>query len=113
MVVIEGLKDGPVKGDVCILTLYGEESVIEHFEDKALLVGKWKALEQHGRIVDLDNCMYSNCPHFGKTSCTLTIICGIWKCTMELEGKTFAIATSTTGTGPITGFVGNGTGASK
>lgn len=56
MVVIEGLKDGPVKGEVCRLTLYGDGDVIEHFDDKSLplLVGKWKTLEPHGRIVDLD-----------------------------------------------------------
>lgn len=61
----------------------------------------------------MSNCMFSNCPHYGKTSCTYTVIDGIWKCTRELDGKTLVIRTSTTGTGPITGFVGNGTEVNK
>ena len=48
MIVIEGLKDGPVKGKSCILTLFAEGGVIQHFEDKSVIVGKWKVLETHG-----------------------------------------------------------------
>ena len=54
MIVIKGLKYGPVKGEVCRHMLYGEGGVIEHFNDKSLLVGKWKALEPHGELIDKD-----------------------------------------------------------
>lgn len=43
----------------------------------------------------MNNCMYSNCPHFGKTSCTFTAIGGTWKCTRELKGKTITVSAST------------------
>lgn len=54
MIVIEGVKDIPVKDEMCRLTLYGEGGVIQHFEDKAVIVGNWKALEPHGRLIDAD-----------------------------------------------------------
>ena len=67
MIVIEGLKDGPVKGKSCILTLFGEGGVIQHFEDKALLVGKWKVLKTHGRLIDADEFKASiHMNHLGK-----------------------------------------------
>lgn len=49
----------------------------------------------------MSKCYYFNCPHYGKSSCTHTIVDGIWKCTRELDGKTLILSTSTTGTGKI------------
>lgn len=46
----------------------------------------------------MSNCQYYNCPHYGKTSCAFTTVNGVWKCTRELEGKTFVISTNTTQT---------------
>ena len=55
MVVIEGLKNGPVKGEVCTLTIYGEGGVIQHFEDKSVIVGKWHSVRDMGqRFVDVN-----------------------------------------------------------
>lgn len=54
MIIIEGLKNGPVEGEMCILTLYGEGGAIQHFEDKAVIIGKWKALEPHGELIERD-----------------------------------------------------------
>ena len=42
------------KGNPCRLTLYAEGGAIQHLEDKSVIVGKWKALEPHGRLIDAD-----------------------------------------------------------
>ena len=54
------------------------------------------------------NC--ENCPYLlTATGCGLIYINGTPYCKRELDGKTITVGSSTTGTGPITGFVGNGT----
>gem|GEM_PF-6159868 len=57
----------------------------------------------------MSNCQYSNCPHYGKTSCAFTTVNGTWKCTKVLDGKTFKIRTSTTGTVSTTKEKSDGT----
>lgn len=52
MIVIEGLKDGPVEGMAIALVLDGNGDV---YTEDLCKVGKWKALEPHERLIDADN----------------------------------------------------------
>lgn len=54
MIVIEKLKEHPVDDKPCYLTLFAEGGVIQHLDDKSVILGKWKALEPHGRLIDVD-----------------------------------------------------------
>ena len=49
------IKDYPVDGKPCRLTLYAEGGVIQNLDDRSVIVGKWKALKTHGDLKDFND----------------------------------------------------------